>query len=205
MNRSEITLQYELVMPQVLLINSPYVLLHISSFFCFSYIEQLIDLFMIKRKKRIIITDRLDIISTRLLLNNISVWRILIIICNPCIVLSLLSLSLLYCCSVFWPRSKVLPAIVFFFLFFLLAIVVQSVVTASCPFGWVQWWKGKKNLPSLSNVKWLSPSLSFEQEEHWVALFQDNFIQSIGQCCIYFLCTLYRCKKKKNDTAWIID
>jgi hypothetical protein len=93
-----------------------------------------------------------------------------------------------------WPRSKVLPSIVFFssfsvrssFNLFLFSLYIRERRD------------GKENkicLLSVSIVKWLSLSLSiFEQEEYWVALFQDNFIQSVGQCCIYFLCSLSRCK-----------
>jgi hypothetical protein len=123
MDRSETTLQYWLLMPQVLLINSTHVFLH-SSFSFFPKIRQLIELVIIKRMEENghddIASTMCVCVCTRRLSNNIVICRILIIISIlllSFLFTSLFSHSIMYCCSVFWPRPEVLPSIVFFFLY----------------------------------------------------------------------------------------
>lgn len=120
---------------------------------------------------------------------------------HACCPLSSSSSSSLYC-SVFWPRWKVLPSIS---LFFLLDRHRSICCYTRCPMERRK--KGRKKricfLFCLSNVKWLSPfsplSPFWTGRECWVALFQDNFIQSVGQCCIDFLCSLDAKKKKRSN------
>jgi len=109
--------------------------------------------------------------------------------------LLLLSLALFYTVVLYCdPVQRCCPQSSFFPLFFC-PIVVQSVSYSRCIFESAVMERRTKFAFSLSLS--LNDCLSlflFEQEEYWVALFQDNFIQSVGQCCIYFLCSLSRCK-----------
>ncbi len=152
----------------------------------FFFILELIDLVMIKSKTRIMIIYRLDIISTRLLLNNISVWRILVIICSPFV--ASYARFILYCCSVLWPRSKVLPSIVFFSSFFLsdrrsICFLLSLYIRERRD--------GKENkicLLSVSIVKWLSLSFYLNRKNiEWLCFKIISFSQSDNVAYIFFV------------------
>ena len=138
------------------------------------------------------IIDRLDIISTWLLLKNISVWHILIIICsNPLVVLSLhlLSLSLFYTVVLYFdPVQRCCPqSSFFFFFFFFWSIVDQSVVTPSVHPRVCRVMERKKKFAfslSLSNIKWLS-LYSNRKNTEWLC-FKIISFSPVGHYCIYF-------------------
>jgi len=108
--------------------------------------------------------DHDDIAHTiRLLSNIISVCHILIVIFFLLLSIlfsSLLFHSIMYCCSVFWPRPEVLPSIVFFFLYsarwssFNLFLYPSAFC---CPFESTIDGKGKKIavFPSHSDIEWM--------------------------------------------------